>query len=272
MQHTVYSYLDDPKCKAVRLFAIDFSNAFDSVNHELLSYKHKGIPLNPFIINWYLSFLENRQQGIIYNSFQGQWKCVNRDSTQGSVSGPYLFSIFIHDLEISIDNRPALFKYADESTVVVPVWSDGHCRTDLADQFLIWSEEKSMICNPSKSKEIISRKEGFIQDIAQVNNIPQCTKLPILGVTFQENCKYSEHVRAKLIKANKCLFELRSLRKEGFSQGKVGHLFSTLVFQISLMVCLFMALQTQILRSYKTLWTDTLKGNTYLREWKFENF
>ena len=61
MQHTVYSYLDDPKCKAVRLFAIDFSDAFDSVNHELLSYKLKDIPLNPFIINWYLSFLENRQ-------------------------------------------------------------------------------------------------------------------------------------------------------------------------------------------------------------------
>ena len=76
-----------------------------------------------------------------------------------------------------------------------------------------------MICNPSKCKEIIFRKKGFIQDIAQVNNIPQCTELPILGVTFQENCKYSEHVRAKLIKANKCLFVLRSLRKEGFSQG-----------------------------------------------------
>ena len=86
-----------------------------------------------------------------------------------------------------------------------------------------------MICNPSKSKEITFRKEGFIQDIAQVNNIPQCTKLPILGVTFQENCKYSEHVRAKLIKANKCLFELRSLRKEGFSQGEVDHLLSALV-------------------------------------------
>ena len=40
-----------------------------------------------------------------------------------------------------------------------------------------------------------------------------------LGVTFQENCKYSEHVRAKL--TNKCLFVLRSLRKEGFSQGTV---------------------------------------------------
>ena len=80
-----------------------------------------------------------------------------------------------------------------------------------------------------RNVKIIFRKKGFIQDIAQVNNIPQCTELPILGVTFQENCKYSEHVRAKLIKANKCLFVLRSLRKEGFSQGEVDHLFSALV-------------------------------------------
>ena len=107
------SYLDDLKCKAVRLFAMDFCKAFDSVNHELLSYKLKDVPLNPFIINWYLTFLENRQQCIIYNSFQGQWKCVNRGTTQGSVSGPHLFSIFINDLEISIDNHPALFKYAE---------------------------------------------------------------------------------------------------------------------------------------------------------------
>ena len=86
-----------------------------------------------------------------------------------------------------------------------------------------------MICNLSKCKEIIFRKKGFIQDIAQVNNIPQCTELLILGVTFQENCKYSEHVRAKLIKENECLVVLRSLRKEGFSQGEVDHLFSALV-------------------------------------------
>ena len=86
-----------------------------------------------------------------------------------------------------------------------------------------------MICDPSKCKEIIFHKKGFIQDIAQVNNIPQCTELPILGVIFQENCKYSAHVHAKLIKAKKCLFVLRSLQKEGFSQGEVDHLFSALV-------------------------------------------
>ena len=43
-----------------------------------------------------------------------------------------------------------------------------------------------MICNPSKREEIVFRKKGFIQDIAQVNNIPQCTELPILGVNVSE--------------------------------------------------------------------------------------
>ena len=62
--------------------------------------------------------------------------------------------------EISIDSHPALFKYADDSTLIVPVWSNGHCRTDLVDQFLIWSKENSMICNPSKCKEIIFCKKG----------------------------------------------------------------------------------------------------------------
>ena len=208
---------------------MDFSKAFDIVNLELFSYKLKDVPLNPFIINWYLGFPENRQQCIIYNSFQGQYKCVNRGTTRGSVSGPYLFSISINDLKISIDNHPALFKYADDSTLIVPVWSNRHCRTDLVDQFLMWSNENSMICNPSKCKELIFRKKGFIQDIVQVYNIPQCTELPILGVKFQENFKYSEYVRAKLIKANKCLLVLRSFRKEGFSQAEVDHLFCALV-------------------------------------------
>ena len=76
MQHTAYSYLDDPECKAVRLFAMDFSKASDSVNHELLSVKLEKVSLNPFIISWYLSFLEKRQKRVIYNSFEGQWKCV----------------------------------------------------------------------------------------------------------------------------------------------------------------------------------------------------
>ena len=101
---------------------------------------------------------------------------------------------------------------------VVLSWSDiGVVRGD------IYKNSKNLRGTPG----VIGRYAAWYT--AQVNDILQCTKLPILVVSFQENCKYSEHVCVKLIKPNKCLFVLRPLRKEGFSQGEVDHLFSTLV-------------------------------------------
>ena len=109
MQHIMNTYLDDRNCVAVCLFTLDFNKAFDSINHKLLFDKLKCLPLNPYIINWYLSFLENRKQRVVYTEFVGEWKNVNRGIVQGSVSGPYLFKIFINDLELEIDGSPALF-------------------------------------------------------------------------------------------------------------------------------------------------------------------
>ncbi|XP_068701294.1 uncharacterized protein [Montipora foliosa] len=94
-----------------------------------------------------------------------------------------------------------------------------------------WSSRtrNRMTCNPTKCKEIIFRKKRFSEGNAPVSNVPQCTELSILGVTFQQNCKYSSHVRAKVIKANKSLFVLGSLRKEGMFQEEVDHLFNAIV-------------------------------------------
>ena len=184
----------------------------------------KRFPLDPHIINWYLSFLDNRQQRVVYNSFEGQWKKINR-GTQESVSGLYLFNIFMNDLELVLGNQPALFKYG----IIVPIWSNGLCRTDLVDEFLTWTNNNKMVCNPVQCKELVFRKSNYNDNIAQIHNIEQCNELLLLGVTFQSNCKYNLHVKSKLLKANKCLFILRSLRKEGMCQEGVDRFFNTVV-------------------------------------------
>ena len=53
IQHFINKHLDNPDSEAVRVFAMDFSEAFSSVRHELLSYKLKLLPLNAYIIKWY---------------------------------------------------------------------------------------------------------------------------------------------------------------------------------------------------------------------------
>ena len=71
-------------------------------------------------IYWYHSFLSNRQQRISVNDHSCDWVCVNKGTTQGSVGGPYLFNVFLNDLEVFMNDMPVLFKYADDSTIVAP--------------------------------------------------------------------------------------------------------------------------------------------------------
>ena len=78
LQHSVNKYLDQSDYKAVRLFAIDFSKAFDFVKHNLLSDKLKQLPINPYIVNWYHTFLAARQQRICFNDIICSWKSVNK--------------------------------------------------------------------------------------------------------------------------------------------------------------------------------------------------
>ena len=72
----------------------------------------------------YLSFLSDRQQRVVYDkSFVGEWKDVDRGSTQGSVSGPYLFNVFLNGLNIQLQGVDILIKYADD--IAIPSWKDG---------------------------------------------------------------------------------------------------------------------------------------------------
>ena len=134
IQHFIDKHLDNPDCEAVRVFAMDFSKAFDSVRHELLSNKLKLLPLNTYT---HRIFLYNRQQRIVHNYYLHEWRGVNKGTTQGSVSGSYLFNVFLNDLDIKLCFTPALFKYADDSTIVAPVWKGGSdTSSGLVEKFL----------------------------------------------------------------------------------------------------------------------------------------
>ena len=73
---------------------MDFSKAFDNVKHNLPVEKLKHSPLDSFIVNWYTNFLKGRKQRVIFGDLTCQWKIVDQGTTQGSVSGPYLFNLF----------------------------------------------------------------------------------------------------------------------------------------------------------------------------------
>ena len=55
----------DGHSNSVRVLSFDFSKAFDSVSHRAVTDKLKKVPdINPYIVNWVIDFLKDRQQRV----------------------------------------------------------------------------------------------------------------------------------------------------------------------------------------------------------------
>ena len=86
---------------------MDFSKAFDNVKHSLVGEKLK-VHLNPYLVNWYLSFLMDRKQRLIFKGVIYKWHNVNKGTTQGSVSvGPIFLICLLTTWPLGIMTSPA---------------------------------------------------------------------------------------------------------------------------------------------------------------------
>ena len=73
----------------------------------------------------------------------------------------------MNDLEISYNNAPALFKYADDSTMVSPVSNQCDASVNLVAKFMTGSKENNMSYNPGRKniKNVSSEVKKTILDI-----------------------------------------------------------------------------------------------------------
>ena len=104
------------------MISFDFSKAFDSVPHDILCEKLKITCLNPYITNWIIDFLTNRRrQRVVIDGIETDFVEINRGVPQGTVIGPFLFSLMVNDISLEDPERNRLTKFADDLTVSAPV-------------------------------------------------------------------------------------------------------------------------------------------------------
>ena len=97
---------------------IDFTKAFDTVDHVILLHKLSQLSLPGFVINWICSFLSGRSQQCKINGLLSSVIDTGLSIVQGSGIGLTLYIIMKNDL-CSISAINDIFKYADDTTLLV---------------------------------------------------------------------------------------------------------------------------------------------------------
>jgi len=201
----------------VRCLLIDFSKAFDVVDHQILVDKLSRLPLPNNILSWIVCFLSDRLQITKIGGKCSKPQAINRSIVQGSGLGPTLYIVMKSDLKpLSPDN--IMFKFADDTTLLVPQFTD----VDMSVEFqaiLAWARDNKMRINTAKTKEIILHRPSPHHFIPPhpLNEVEVVREAKLLGVYVSDTFSMETHVNNLLKTCAQRLYVVKKLKSQGLS-------------------------------------------------------
>ena len=205
----------------VRVLLVDFSKAFDVVNHALLIPKLLSIELTDNIHNWIrpISFLSGRTQFSKIGDTFSTYTAITRSIIPGSGFGLTAYVIMEGDLHpISEINRP--FKFADDVNLIVPEKTDC-CLLEEFDHIkkLARANYNKMIINLCKAKETVLKNSNprLYLSPHKLDAIEQVLEAKLFGVVFDHRLNFDTHLHFVLTLCSQRVYLLTLLRDHGLS-------------------------------------------------------
>lgn len=196
---------------------MDFSKAFDSIDHAILLAKEQALGVSRASLDWFKSYLSGRLQCVRIGAETSSLRAISHGVPQGSILVPALFTIFLNNIP-SIPDVCSLESYVDDSKLylsfAVPEASimTQQINKDL-EKIARWCCYKSLLINPEKTKVLVlgtCKMPERLKHLTCGKKVAPSPSAWDLGLQIDSTLSYDEHVTQTV---SSCIGSLSQIKK-----------------------------------------------------------
>ena len=190
---------------------LDFSKAFDTVNHEILIKKlENNFGFRDNVKLFLSNYLSNRYQYTRVSNYRSSLRTVTCGVPQGSALGPLLFLLYVNDLPSSSNFKTTLF--ADDTLLQL---SDCNIKklekrvNNELNKINVWLRNNKISLNISKTNYMLidnyinaSTKKHFEIKLQQ-NVLNRVRNVKYLGMLIDDGLNWDPHIKQLSLQLSK---------------------------------------------------------------------
>ena len=213
LNHYLADEIFNKKKKVCGVF-VDYSKAFDCIDHQILLRKLSHYGFNDSAVQLIENYLCSRTIQTEINGIISSEKFISCGVPQGSILGPLLFLIYVNDIKLLNLNA---YLFADDTNIFFSAESNQDLERVVSDgmlKFARWSDANKLTLNLKKTHYMIFNNNNTDFNVTIKNmRVLSVNQTKFLGTIISDDLKWHKHTKYICKKMMKFIHVFNNLKR-----------------------------------------------------------